>query len=413
MKQKVIVAGAGIVGVSTAIWLQRAGFDVVLVDRDAPAAGTSYGNAGVLAAGSVIPVTTPGLIGKAPKMLMNPNAPLFLRYSYLPKVIPFLAKYLRHSRMDHVKHYARTMTGLLYDTVEQHRALAAGTGAEQYISNDDYLFGYDSDAAFEGDAFAWEIRKKNGHVFEVLKGADLDKVDPLYRDRFKVVVANKNHGRISDPGAYIKHLAWHFTENGGAFLQTDVNGLIKNGSTITGLETSQGPLLGEHVVFTLGPWSGGLAKKLGLSIPFESERGYHIELVNPSQMPAEPIMVASGKFVVTPMNGRIRLAGVVEFGGLDAGPSKAPIELLKRNARDLFPDLSYERIDEWLGHRPTTANSLPLIGRLNKYDNVLVGFGHQHVGLTGGAKTGRILAGLLGHHTPNIPLEAFDPNQYA
>jgi len=113
------------------------------------------------------------------------------------------------------------------------------------------------------------------------------------------------------------------------------------------------------------------------------------------------------------MNGRIRLAGVVEFGGLDAGPSKAPIELLKRNARDLFPDLSYERIDEWLGHRPTTANSLPLIGRLNKYDNVLVGFGHQHVGLTGGAKTGRILAGLLGHHTPNIPLEAFDPNQYA
>ena len=142
------------------------------------------------------------------------------------------------------------------------------------------------------------------------------------------------------------------------------------------------------------------------------ERGYHIELVNPSIMPNAPIMVASGKFVVTPMDGRIRLAGVVEFGGLNAVASKAPVELLKSNAAKLFPEIRYDRLDEWLGHRPTTANSLPIIGRVNKYDNVLTGFGHQHVGLTGGAKTGRILADLIDQKTPNIDLSEFNPNRY-
>ena len=126
---KVIVAGAGINGVSSAIWLQRAGHEVVLIDRNGPASGTSYGNAGVLAAGSIIPITTPGLLAKIPKMLFAPSAPLFVRWKYLPKVIPFLTQYLSHANLGHVKLYARVMSQLLYDTVKQHRELAEGTGA--------------------------------------------------------------------------------------------------------------------------------------------------------------------------------------------------------------------------------------------------------------------------------------------
>ena len=410
---KVIVAGAGINGVSSAVWLQRAGHDVILVDRAGPASGTSYGNAGVLAAGSIIPITTPGLLAKIPKMLFNSNAPLFVRWGYLPKAIPFLSRYLSHANLDHVKLYAKTMTQLLYDSVDQHRALAEGTGAEKYITNDDYYFGYDTMAAFKSDEFAWNIRKQNGQDFKVLNQKEFGQLDPIYKDKFDVVVANKNHGKISDPGAYIKKLASYFEAKGGVILQSNITGLIENERSLIGLKTDDGDIFSDHVVFTLGPWSGDISKKLGLVIPFESERGYHIELVNPSSMPKAPIMVASGKFVVTPMDGRIRMAGVVEFGGLDALASKAPIELLKANAKKLFPDIRYDRIDEWLGHRPTTANSLPLIGRVNKYDNVLTGFGHQHVGLTGGAKTGRILASLIDKQKINIDLSEFDPNRYS
>ena len=409
---RVIVAGAGINGVSSAIWLQRAGHEVVLIDREGPASGTSYGNAGVLAAGSIIPITTPGLLAKIPKMLLAPNAPLFVRWKYLPKAFPFLTKYLSYANSNHVKLYAKVMSKLLYDSVEQHRALAKGTGAEKYISNDDYYFGYETKAAFDADAFAWDIRKQNGISFEVLNKNEFESLDNIYKNKFEVIVVNKNHGKISDPGAYIKKLAQHFEDNGGIFIKSNVTNLIEKGKSLIGLKTDGEDVFADHVIFTLGPWSGDIAKKLGLSIPFESERGYHIELVNPSIMPKAPIMVASGKFVVTPMDGRIRLAGVVEFGGLNAVASKAPIDLLKSNAAKLFPEIKYERVDEWLGHRPTTANSLPLIGRVNKYNNVLTGFGHQHVGLTGGAKTGRILASLIDKLNPNIDLSEFDPNRY-
>ena len=409
----VIVAGAGIVGVSTAIWLQRFGYQVKLIDRAGPASGTSYGNAGVLASGSVIPVTIPGLISKSPRMLMDPNKPLFLKYSYLPRLMPFLFKYLAYANIEHVQTYATAMSQLLYDTVEQHKSLAKGTGAEHYIQATDYLFGYDTEEAFEKDHFAWNLRSKLKHDFDILKGDALKNIDPIYRDAFKVIVVNKNHGKISDPGEYIKQLAKYFVNNNGEIFRANITGFQQKDSTIVGLETDNGVHRADHVIFTLGPWSGDISKRLGLNIPFETERGYHIELINPSKMPQNSIMVSSGKFVVTPMNGRIRLAGLVEFGGLKAEASKAPVELLKKNAKKLFANIEYDNITEWLGHRPTTANSLPLIGRINSYKNVLVGFGHQHVGLTGGAKTGRILAELLDEREPNIQLSWFDPNEYA
>ncbi len=327
--------------------------------------------------------------------------------------MPFLFKYLAHANIEHVQTYATAMSQLLYDTVEQHKSLAKGTGAEHYIHATDYLFGYDTEEAFEKDHFAWNLRSKLKHDFDILKGDALKNIDPIYRDAFKVIVVNKNHGKISDPGEYIKQLAKYFVNNNGEILRANITSFQQKDSTIVGLETDNGVHRADHIIFTLGPWSGDISKRLGLNIPFETERGYHIELINPSKMPQNSIMVSSGKFVVTPMNGRIRLAGLVEFGGLKAEASKAPIELLKKNAKKLFANIEYDNITEWLGHRPTTANSLPLIGRINSYKNVLVGFGHQHVGLTGGAKTGRILAELLDEREPNIQLSWFDPNEYA
>ena len=407
-----VLVGAGIIGLSTALWCQKNGLKVILVDREEPGSGTSYGNAGILSAASIIPVTTPGLLRKIPKMLLNPNEPLFMRFSYLPKVTPFLFKYLNHAKFDHVRIYADAMSTLLYDSVEQHRALAAGTDAEHFISDRDYLIGYNTNDAFQADAIAWKIREEKGYTFKVLTGSELSKVDPVYKNKFQVIVANKKHGMISDPGAYLRALYQQFIRKGGFFEKSIFKDVVKNGNKITGIKTSNKTLHGKNVAFTLGPWSGEVAQKLELNIPFESERGYHIELINPSHMPTQALKVDSGKFIVTPMLGRIRLAGISEFGGLSLGPSKAPIDLLKKHVKTLFPKMKYDRVDEWLGHRPTTANSLPVIGKLNKFENVFVGFGHQHVGLTGGAKTGRILAGLISANLVDIDLSHFDPNIY-
>ncbi|UWQ98725.1 FAD-dependent oxidoreductase [Rhodobacteraceae bacterium S2214] len=410
---QIIVAGAGIVGVSCAIWLQRAGHDVTIVDKAGPASGTSHGNAGVLAAGAVIPVTTPGLMWKAPGMLLDKDAPLFLKWRYLPKLIPFLVKYLTYTTDKHVDHYGAAMSTLLHDSVDQHMALARGTGAEKYISADDYCFGYSTQAAFAADKYSWDKRTAAGFAYDVIDGETYAQYDPAYGNAFAVVVRCKGHGRISDPGAYVKTLADHFVDQGGKLLIQNITDIAVENGEITHLKTANGDMTADRIVFALGPWSKTIAHKLGVKVPFESERGYHIEMTNPSQMPKSPMMVASGKFVITPMEGRLRAAGVVEFGGLKNGPSDAPFALLKRQVKAIFPDLTYDDLIEWMGHRPAPADSLPVIGANNAGGKSYSAFGHQHVGLTGGPKTGRIIADLIDGKKPNIDLAPFDPRKHA
>jgi len=410
---QIIVVGAGIVGVSCAIWLQRNGHEVTIVDRAGPASGTSHGNAGVLAAGSVIPVTTPGLLRNAPGMLLKPSGPLFLKWSYLPKLAPFLVRYLGYANDRHVKYYANAMSSLLHDTVEQHRSLAAGTGAEKFISTEDYCFGYATRAAFDADHYSWKIRETLGYDFEVVDGATFAREDPVFGNAFETVVRCKNHGRISDPGLYVKTLADHFIAQGGTLKIAEVQNIETNDGVISALKTTDGDMTADHIVFAMGPWSRDTAHKLGIKVPFESERGYHIEFINPSQMPKSAMMITGGKFVLTPMDGRLRAAGVVEFGGLIKGPSRAPFALLRRQMAELMPDLRYDDTVEWMGHRPAPADSLPLIGANDPTGRSYSAFGHQHVGLTGGPKTGRIIADLIDGKMPNIELGPFDPMKHA
>ncbi|MCY4035787.1 MAG: FAD-dependent oxidoreductase [Hyphomicrobiales bacterium] len=412
MSGKIVVAGAGIVGVSTAVWLQRAGFEVVLVDREGPAAGTSHGNAGILAAASVTPVTMPGLVGKAPLMLLDRNAPLFLRLGYLPRLLPFLGPYLSRCNERDVRRYADGMAPLVYDTVAQHKALAAGTDAESFIEEGDYCFGYASHAEFKADGFAWKLRDERGYVYEVQSGEDYAEADPFYAGSFDTVVRCKNHGRISDPGAYVKALAAHFVAEGGSFVRAVVSDIEVNGSGRAELVTNEGRIGGDKIALTTGVWSKPLLTKFGLSVPLETERGYHIELVDPRSYPKNPMMVASGKFVVTPMQGRIRCAGIVEFAGLQTASRRQPLDMLKRRIKQLFPGLEYREQSEWLGHRPALTDSLPMIGRVTEEAELFTAFGHQHLGLTGGAKTGRVMADLMSGIQPAIDVIPYATNRF-
>lgn len=408
-EKSIIVVGAGIVGVATAIWLQRDGFNVTLVDRTGPAAGTSYGNAGVLASGSIVPVPVPGLWAKAPGMLLDPNQPLFLKWRYLPRLLPFLWQYLGQAK--NVDQIASGLHDMLHDSVDQHHAIADGTPAAQYLRDDDYFYGYKDRAAFLADSYGWDMRRKHGVTFEELTADELAAADPALAGRFGFGVRLLRHGRITDPGAYVTALAAHFYAHGGTFQQANVTDIVVENGLCTGVDTDQGLLHADQYVLTLGAWSGPLAAKLGVKAPLESERGYHIEFVNPSIQLKSTVMVATGKFVMNAMDGRLRCAGVVEFGGLDAPPSKAPFALLKQQVKDLFPDLTYDRVDEWMGHRPSTADSLPVIGAAPQARNLLLGYGHQHVGLTGGPKTGRWLAQLASGRSPNTDLGAYAPSR--
>ncbi len=409
----VVIAGAGIVGVSSAIWLQRAGHEVTLVDRMDGALRTSYGNAGVLAAGAILPVPVPGLARKLPKMVFSRDEPLFLQWCYLPRLLPFLAKYLSFARADHVVHCARSLSYLLSDSHAQHQSLAEGTGAERFISDEDFCFGYATETSYLADEPGRVLRRAHGYEIEELDGAAYAVRDPLYYGQFAKVVCYKNSGRISDPEAYLAELLAHFQAEGGTMLAAKIEDIELQDGAYKALITDQGPVTGDHIVLAMGAWSGKMAKKLGLKrLALESERGYHIELHNPSAMPKAPMMVAAGKFVVTPMEGRIRCAGVVEFASTEAAAQDGPVQFIKRQIATLFPDLTYDHMSDWMGRRPATTDSLPIIGPARAIDNGHMAFGHQHIGLTAGPKTGRLIADMVSNQPSNADLSAFAPARY-
>ena len=219
----IIVIGAGIVGVSTAIWLQRSGFKVTIIDQKGPATGASHGNAGILAASSIIPVPNPSLIKKLPFYLLSKDSPVFFKMSYLPQMFPFLMSYLSKSNLREVNKYAERMTPLIFDTVCQHKSLAKGTGAEKFISYQDYCFGYETEKNFLNDKKVWKLRQKHGLPFEVVNGSEFSNFDPFYKDLFDVIVKCKNHGKINDPGLYVKTLCDHFLSQGGELIISKVN----------------------------------------------------------------------------------------------------------------------------------------------------------------------------------------------
>lgn len=411
-RKKIAIIGAGIVGVSTAIWLQRDGHDVTLIDRSGPGSGASHGNGGVLAACSIIPVTVPGLIAKAPRMLFSPNQPLFLKWRYLPRLAPWLLRYLRHANAAAVHRRAAALTPIIGDSLADHQALAAGTGAERYIVPSDYLYLYADRQHYEADAFGWSVRQAHGFTWETLEGQVWRDYDPIFGDQIGFAARCGDHGRIADPGGYVQALADHAVRAGARIVRAEVDDIVVEGGRLAGLRADGETIACDGAVLAAGAWSGRLARRFGLRAPLETERGYHLELWEPSVMPRSPVMVVSGKFVATPMDGRIRLAGVVEFGGLDAPRSRAPFRLLERNIRAAIPGLEWKKTVEWMGHRPSMADSIPVLGEVPGLAGAYAAFGHDHVGLTGGPKTGQILAQIISGKRPNIDLTPYSPARF-
>ncbi|MEO0328893.1 MAG: FAD-binding oxidoreductase [Pseudomonadota bacterium] len=392
---QVLVVGAGIVGVSTALYLKREGLDVTILDREGPAAGTSYGNAGILATSEVIPVTTPGLWKYIPKALFSKNEPLFFKWSYLPKLAPFLLRYLTYANEKDMKQTAADLLPLVYDSVEQHRALAAGTDAEQFIRDDEYVYCYPDQAAFEAEKDQWALRSSLGLAHKTADAEELSIFDPVLKGKFGFAARTLNHGSISDPGAYVTALFDAFTELGGKFIKASAQQIVTEGDSAIGVMTDKGLIKSEKIVIACGAWSNTLMGSVGAKVPLESERGYHIEFVNPNIELRCTIMVRQKKFAMNSMNGRLRCAGIVEFAGLEAPASDGPFKLLRSQVKAIFPELTYDSTREWMGHRPSTTDSLPVIGSVGALSNVWAGFGHQHLGLTMGPKTGKWLTHLI------------------
>lgn len=408
-----IIIGAGIVGLATALHLQRRGVAVTVIDRKGPAAGASFGNGGILTSQGFVPVSGPGLARSVPGMWLDRKGPLFIRKRDLPGMAGFFARYRRECNAPAARRTAAALASLTAGTLADHLALAGGTEAERHIHPTPYVFVWPRRADFEADSFGWPLRREMGFIWNELDAPALRALVPVLSPGLGFGVSTPGSGRIDDPGAYCEALARVMQARGGRLLTAEVTDFVRaRDGRVLGVRAGGEALPSEATVIASGVWSRRLAALLGLEVPIIAERGYHLELIEPSHDLDASLMVTARKFVLTPMVGRIRLAGLVEIADADAPMRQAPLRLLEELAREACPGLTWKATRGWVGPRPAPADSRPLIGAVPGAAGAFCGFGHHHIGLTTGPRTGEILAGMICGDKANTDLAPFDPARF-
>lgn len=402
---RVAVVGAGIVGVCCALHLQRAGHETTLIDPRAPGTATSFGNAGGIVTGSVVPNSTPGLRREIPRMLFDRDSPVRLRWSYLPRLAPWLLRFLREGSDARVRQIARALQPLVSRAYEAHREMIALTGGDGIVRPVGWLKVYETEAGFAATAYDREIMAANNVRFDVLNPDEIHQLEPALARRFVKGLLQPDSAFVSAPYRLTQAYVAHFVRLGGTILPDRVRGVRPTDRGVE-LDCERGFLIFDRVVIAAGAWSKELAGQLGDHVLLETERGYHLNIDAPTEL-RRPVVFGEKGFVLAPMQDGVRLTSGVELAGLDAPPDFSRIRRLLPHAQQMLPGLSDKVTRQWMGYRPSTPDSLPVIGASPQTSRVFYAFGHQHLGLTLSAITGRLVTALVDGVAPEVDLTPY------
>ncbi len=414
-----VVIGAGIMGACSALEGLSRGWQVTILDPGPPGGeqSASYGNGCWLNPLSVIPPALPGLWKKVPKFLADPLGPLAIRWSYFPKVAPWLARYLAAGWTEaRVLRTAQALRALLEDAPARHLALAREAGVEHLIERKGLMYVWADRAGFEAEALAWRVRQQVGCTWRELDEDALRQQEPALDRRYRFAIHTDEGASCTDPGAYVAALVALAEARGAQRIQAAATGFCIELGRLKAVLTSQSEVAADLALIAAGARSKPLAAAAGDNLPLESERGYHAEIIAPEVETRTPLMPFDGKMSVIRTANGLRVAGQVEIAGIDAAPNWKRAEILRdhliRTVPGLPADLPPERVRVWLGHRPSMPDGKPCLGLSHASADVVHGFGHGHVGLVGGPASAALAVALLAGESPAHAAE-FSPRRFA
>lgn len=411
-KHDIIVIGAGIVGVSTALALQARGLSVCILDRKGVAAEASQGNAGAFAFADIVPLATPGIMRKAPKWLLDPMGPLSVPPAYALKIAPWMLRFWRASWPDRYKAAVAAQTSLMSFSCDALKRQIIAVDGATMIRHEGQLQLYEGAKEFQASLPGWELRRKHGIEFSFLEGADaIASLQPGLQPCFTHGVFTPGWMSTTDPKVWAEYLARIFCDRGGVIDTADIRALELQENGVS-LNTLHGPITAHQVVVAAGAWSHHLALTIGDRIPLETERGYNTTLPDGAFDLRTQLTFGGHGFVVTKIGGGVRVGGAVELGGLKLPPNYKRAENLLKKATRFLPGLNTNGAKQWMGFRPSMPDSLPVIGRSSRSNNVIYAFGHGHLGLTQSAGTAEIVAALATGAAPELRIEAYAPTRF-
>ena len=406
MARSVAVLGAGIVGVSCALHLGRRGFRVTLVDRREPGSETSFGNSGVIGRASIAPLSQPAIWRKLRRYAANRDRAVRFGPGYPARELGWFVRFLANSRPGAYEANARHLNALLTHALAEHEALLGGDSG--LLRRDGWLQLFRSESGFEASAGARALWYRHGVRFRVLDRGALRELEPHLGPVFQRAVWLEDIASVANPGQVCRILAERFAAEGGTVLREEARSLrITADGVLIGLGDEE--LHTDEAVVALGPWSTDMLAPLGYRLPVIRERGYHLHLAPRHNEPlGRPCLDAEGAYVVTPMDAGLRLTTGIEFSAPDAPPTPLQLDAVLPLAREAFPAGGPVESKPWLGARPGTPDSLPIIGRAPRHPNLWFAFGHASIGFALGPVTGRLIAEMISGEAPLV-----DPIPYS
>ena len=409
----IAVIGAGVVGLSTALYLRRSGRDVTIIDPLPPPGGASYGNAGMISADTSVPIALPGMLRKVPSWLTDPLGPLAVRPSYFPKALPWLMRWIAASRMPRVLEISDAMRALHKDAFLCWKELLGPQNFADLVRPAGQVHVWETDAETPGAALERQLRERQGIASQALTSDDLRQMFPGISTAVRRGVLVPGNGYTVSPQRIVQTLHRLFLEAGGRVVPENVMKIMPREGGGYDLMTNVGFHTAQQIVVAAGAWSVRLLKPLGVSVPLETERGYHVMLPTPNVSLTTTLSNKSRSFGVTPMEQGLRVAGTVEIAGLDAPPDERRAKALLVNVRTMFPDVNTDGHRFWMGFRPSTPDSLPIVGEVAGRPALFLAVGHGHFGMTGGPPSGRLLSQLINHQPTAFNAAAYGPQRFA
>jgi len=412
----VVVIGAGIIGLCSALWLLRSGHRVTIIDPHPPAPGVpyehacSYGNACTVAHHACVPVATPGIVWRVPGMLLDPEGPLSIRWQYLPRMAPWIWRFLRASTSTEVERIATALSQLLRFADDAYAPLIDEANAASLMRHAGCLYLYKTEKDFAAARPEYELRQRHHVNMEVLDAQQIRELEPHLAPLYAHGILFKDAYTIDSPHQFALRLADLIRARGGNFIQAEAERLA-SGSNGVEVFAGEKSYVADRVVVAGGAWSKKFTRQLGDHIPLDTERGYHVFFPDAGQLISRPICYPEHGFYMTPVSDGVRAAGTVEFGGLRRVINPIRTKTISLVAKTLLPKLGTPT-SEWLGFRPSMPDSLPVIGPSPKDARVIYAFGHGHVGLTLGGITGRLVADLVCERALPLDLSPLRPDRF-
>ncbi len=415
-QHSVTVLGAGVVGLSCARFLQKAGCTVDLIDRDEPGAGTSSGNLGMICSlETALPLPSLRVLKGVPRMLLDPDGSLVIRWRYLPHLMPWLTRFMCNAAPSRRWRHALAMASLMRDTVSAYRLLLEGSAGRNLVREEGAVTVYETEAAFAADEGERALLRNLGTDYVELDANGIGALEPALAPRFVRGIHFRDSAQTLSPSGLSRALASDLARDGGTIRRANATAITFRTNGLPTLQTSAGPIETDALVVACGAWSGRIAATIGVRVPLEAERGYHLALPGVDSGLRRPIIHGETNVGLTQMNEGLRVGGTVELAGLTAPPTPGRAAGIYRKARGMLanPDIDRGVVPvEWMGYRPTLPDYLPAIGPSPRHRNLWFAFGHQHVGLSLAARTGQIVAALATGTSPGVDLYPFRVDRF-